>query len=515
MSRGAIIRLLACAAVPLCWFVATGCTPDDPGPMPPSGSTSPAPQPEVRGGLPEPVSPPPDHPAHSFSRVGRDLVGHERVTAVTGSMRPGRTYVFDAPASAAPVIWGDLLVVGTALGSVHGVASGSGEPRWSVDVPSAVSALAVDEQAVYVADRSRISRVDPRSGAVEWTLGTASPIVTALTAREGSLYAGLAGSEVIAVSAADGRLLWSASVRDRPVDRIAAGYGTVCVVGEGGMLVSLDAATGEARWEHGIDQATIAAATMGADRVVAVGVEGTVVIRGEDGGEDEGDRGWTVDAAPVLVSPIEHGEKVVLADGAGRIHAYSRDGRPLWTFDLPLHLAGVPARIGDVLIVGDAGGGLFAIDLNEAAEISRLSLRSAISGEAAFWDGRLFWALRDGTVRSIRVDEAPYEVPRLTADQTWVIPEGGTFELADDEVTLSMRARRDATFEISVTSSPPQPLSIRVEREEGRLIASSSPQTWGARVLVVLDAGFSYRLIVARGAPGRRSTVTLEIEQLR
>ncbi len=492
------LAVLSCALA----FVACGA--DDPGPRP-SSAAAPAPvSPEApRESVPGSAAPG-EHRAGEISRVGRDVD-----LSVAGGMRPASVYVFDEPASTAPVLWGDLLIVGTAGGSVLAVGVESGAVQWRADLGSPVSAMAVDEEAVYGAAHDRISALDPRSGAITWTTGVGSPVVTALTATEGRLYAGLAGLEVVAVSASDGLIVWSAPVEGRPVDRIVARSASVYCAAEG-VLVSLDAATGERRWIERMEQGGVAGPSVGAGRVFAVGVNGDVVIRDEDGA----DLRWAVEAAPILVSPIEYRDSLVIADGAGRIHAHSLSGEPLWTFDLPMHLAGVPVRLGDVLIVGDAGGGVFAIDLNEASAVSRFSLRSAVEGEAAFWNDTLFWALRDGTVRSMRVDGSPLEIPRLTGDRTWVIPEGGTFDLGDDEIVLSMRAQREATFEISVTSTPPQDLSIRVESGEGATIASSSPQAWGARVRVVLDAGVSYQLVIARASGGGESTVTLEIEQL-
>lgn len=506
MSRRRRLDARAFLAVFLSALTVLACGGDEPGPRQPSGGSAAVVTPEAPTESVPSVAAPDQHAAGEISRVGRDVDLN-----VTGGMRPASVYAFDTPASTAPVVWGDLLLVGTAGGSVLAVEVESGALRWRADLRSPVSALAVDDEAVYAAGHARISAIDPRSGAITWTTEVASPVVTALTSSDGRLYAGLAGLETIAVSASSGVVVWSAPVEGRPVDRIVARSGIVYCAAEGGVLVSLDAATGERRWIERMEQDGVAAPAVSAGRIVAAGVDGEVVIRDEEGS----DLRWAVEAAPILVSPIEYHDTLVIADGAGRIHAYSLAGEPLWTFDLPMHLAGVPVRLGDVLIVGDAAGGVFAIDLTEASAISRFSLRSAVEGEATVWNDTLFWVLRDGTVRSMRIDDPPLEIPRLTGDRTWIIPEGGTFDLADDEVALSMRAQRDATFEISVTATPPQNLSIRVESGEGATIASSSPQALTARVRVVLDAGVSYQLVVARPSGNRESTVTLEIEQLR
>ena len=506
MSRFGQAGLRSLLAALLLALIVLSCGGEDPGPGPSPEPGAVAVPPE---GTHEPDSPPVARDERATGRISR--VGGDAELSVRGGMRPASVYSFDSPASTTPVLWGDLLIVGTAGGSLLAVDVESGAPRWRTDLGSPVSALAVDEAAVYAAASARMWAADPRSGAITWTTETASPVVTGLTSDDGHLYVGLAGLETVAVSAADGAIVWSAPVDGRPVDRIVARSGSVYCATEGGTIVSLDARTGARLRVERLEQVHVAAPTVGAERVISVGVDGEVVIRGDDGSDER----WTVDAAPVLVAPVSYRDILVIADGAGRIHAHTLAGEALWTFDLPMHLAGVPVRLGDVLILGDAGGGVFAIDLSNASTISRFSLRSPVEGEAALWNDTLFWALRDGTVRSVRVDDPPVEIPRLTGDRTWVIPEGGTFDLADDEVTLSMRPQRDATFGIAITATPPQELSIRVESGDGDAIAASSPQTWGPRVTVVLDAGVSYQLVISRAPGGTESTVTLEIEQLR
>ncbi|MFW6313008.1 MAG: PQQ-binding-like beta-propeller repeat protein, partial [Spirochaetota bacterium] len=283
-----------------------------------------------------------------------------------------------------------------------------------------------------------------------------------------------------------------------------------------GALHAIAATSGEILWSHGPTGSLAAGPALDAGRVATVTIDGEVTIYGAEGflskwNLDE----WDLDAEAVLVAPIWHDGRLLVVDGAGTVFCLTESGELLWQYELRAHLAGIPVRVGDALLLGEAGGGLVSVDLRSGTEIGRVSFGSQLKGEAALYDDSLWWALGDGSVREIGFDGEHRETPLLTAEGSWVLPETGTFRLEDERVSLTMRSGRDAVFEITVTSAPSEDLVLRVVSAEGAEVATNMGKvTLSRTVRAALDAGVTYELVISRPNPRGEITVSVQTRQL-
>ena len=499
-----IRTLFVAGAVMIVALIATGCDGLRPGPQAGAAASDPGNTPAGRSAEP---APPLERDEWGMSH-GNGVT--DPGAAITGGLRPLARYPFDTFVSAGPVRWGDAVLVGAASGEVVSMSVHGRGVDWTAAFALPVSALASSPRGIFVAEGTRLHALHPRSGRIAWTVDLPSEAVTGLTLTEAALHVGLESLEVAAFALYDGSLLWRTPIGERPVDRLVEADAVLYVAGDAGTLVAIDASNGAGLWTHEMSAQPAGAPVVREDGIAAVAVDGTVTLVDHEGDAES----WNAGVSPVLVPPVVHDDTIVVADGAGRIRAYSSDGSPRWRRDLPAHLAGTPLQVADILVAADARGGVVAIDLRTGTETSRLVFGSALTGDAAVYDGRVYWALRDGSVRAIGLDGALGDLPRFTAEGTWAIPENGTFRLVDEQVSLRMRSQRDAVFEILVASTPAQELEIRVETDDGRLIASNEGWAGAGSVRAVLGAGVSYQLIVGQSAPTRDLILTVDIEQL-
>jgi serine/threonine-protein kinase len=114
----------------------------------------------------------------------------------------------------APVIAGDLVLVGTDRGVLHALRVASGQPAWRYQARGVVSGPpAVDADAIYVADRSgMVSARRPDSGAEIWSVTINTAITAAPALADGKLLFGASGGGVYSLDARSGRQLATAQL---------------------------------------------------------------------------------------------------------------------------------------------------------------------------------------------------------------------------------------------------------------------------------------------------------------
>jgi len=462
----------------------------------------------------DPMQPAPDEsddgavvsvPARSFEAL------------VTGSLDPVSIIPSVGLPSAEPVRWGDLLIVGTADGTVaarstdaDGLVSAS--PSWETRYAAPIDAIAVGPSLLLVAAGSLVEAISPVSGASVWRADLdGSRVTTRMTMTPGSVYLGRADGEVAAIAIEDGTVRWRVRLDAPVVDRIPVADGVAYAATEDGALYAISADSGELLWSHRASAGLAAGPSVGSGMIALATIEGDVFVFGVDGSLSE----WQIDAGPVLVAPTWYDGSLVVVDGAGTVFLVSDSGEIQWRYELTAHLAGVPVRIGHALVLGEAGGGLVSVDLRSGAEISRISFGAPLKGEAALFAESLWWVLGDGSIRQVGFDAEYREAPLLTAEGSWVLPETGTFRLEDERVSLAMRSGRDAVFEITVTSAPSEDLVLRVVSADGTEVATNMGKVALSRtVRAALDAGLSYELRISRPSPRGEITVSVQTRQL-
>jgi outer membrane protein assembly factor BamB len=436
---------------------------------------------------------------------------------VSGGLRPERLHETRSLTTTDPAVWGDVVIAGDADGLVRAWALEDGAELWRVELEEAVAALAADASSLFIAAGSELRRVSPVDGEERWSVRLqgdsgrgAGTVTTRLTASATALYLGLSGGTVASLSREDGSVRWSRRVPGTPVDRVVVADGVAHVALAGGDLYAFSAPDGERLWSHRTEGTFASAPAYAAGRLAAISAEGDVVVLDSSGSVLEQ---WRLDAAPVLTAPIWHDEGLVCADGEGAIRAFEADGSPRWEFGLTSHLAGIPARLGDILLLGESTGGAVSLDLRTGEPIARVALGAAPVGEASLVEGVLYWVLRDGSVRPISVNAESRQVPLFTSEGSWVLPESGTFRLRDERVSLRMRSERDAVFEITVSAAPSEELVLRVVDDDGTTVATNMGKvTLERSIRAPLDAGVSYELVVSR--PDATGEITISIETI-
>jgi len=429
----------------------------------------------------------------------------------SGGLDPGARYPAVGQLSADPAFWGRTLIVGSADGTIT-ARSAPDTVEWTVRADDPVAAIAVAAASVVVAAGSRVEALSPVTGERLWqTDPLGARVVTRITLSPTAVYLGLENGELVSLVLDGGAVRWRYALGSVPVDRVAVGDGVVYTATESGVLVAVSASTGGYYWEYDLGAPMLAGPALEPGRIAIAGVDGRLAALDPAGVVTE----WRIDAGPVLVAPVWYGEAVVVVDASGTMRLVEPGGRELWRFDLTAHLSGIPVRVGDAIVLGEAGGGLVSVDLRTGTQISRVSFASGLGGEAALREDSLWWTLRDGSVRAVGFDGEYREAPLFTAEGSWVLPETGTFRLEDERVSLNMRSDRDAVFEISVSSAPREDLMLRVVTDDRNEVATNMGKvTLGRTVRAALDAGVSYELIVSRPRPQGEITVSVETRQL-
>lgn len=328
---------------------------------------------------------PPDDPRvtawnlHEFVDPSRDdtlfarspVVGEEHVLVATGrrtggSRKPaGRLFAFppasDAPdpawtarigsgASAAPAVFGDLVVVPTFDGRLVARETATGDRRWERSLGAAPGTPTVVGDRLYVGDRGgtlralspdgdRCWRVD-RGPLVEGIGLGRSPSASSKPAVAGDLVHAVYTREdtdpdrgrLVAHDRADGSVRWEYAFEpgNRPVRAPAVADGTVYLPG-GEALHAVDAATGERRWRYAVSAGDGVSTPAVRDGSVYVCAKNVHALDAADGTErwrfvDEAVGDTFTRLQPLYAAPLAAGGRIYA--GLGALDAAT--GEPRW-----------------------------------------------------------------------------------------------------------------------------------------------------------------------------------------
>ncbi|HEX2030214.1 MAG TPA: PQQ-binding-like beta-propeller repeat protein, partial [Actinomycetota bacterium] len=256
-----------------------------------------------------------------------------------------------------------------------------GRERWRFRLGAAVlGGFAADEERVYAGSRAgEVVAVGLEDGEEAWRFRAGGRVETAPAAAEGLVVAVAENyrtgeASVVALEAESGRRAWafSAPGPDVGASSPAIGRGTVFVGLGDGRVRALDLRTGQERWA-----APVLATSLGA-------------------------RAFTPELVPAVPGDL------VVADVA---HVYRLDaatGEERWSFRISeLLFRGGPAVSDGAVLVGDDGGGLSAISLEEGVRVWRADLGPAPLGALAVAADRVFAAGlgRGGRVVALETDD--------------------------------------------------------------------------------------------------------------
>jgi outer membrane protein assembly factor BamB len=287
---------------------------------------------------------------------------------------PGKTVLSGGVAAG-----GGLVLAATAKGAVHAW-SPDGKPLWQSQVSSEVLSVPATSDGVVVvrSGDGRIHGLDARDGTRRWEyVATLPPLLIRTTAgvtiEGGSVFAGLPGGKLVALSLASGAVLWEAALStprgetelERTTDVTSTPIvedGKVCAVAFQGRIGCFDAQKGTLVWARNASSV----GDLGAD-----------------------DRFF------------------YFVDESSHLHAIDRDsGATLWKQTaLSYRSLGAPAATGRFVAVGDFEGYLHFFDREDGNPVARISTDGGqISAQPlVVGEGNLLVQTREGTLYAVTV----------------------------------------------------------------------------------------------------------------
>ncbi|GLS03723.1 hypothetical protein GCM10007860_08680 [Chitiniphilus shinanonensis] len=326
-----------------------------------------------------------------------------------------------APVRAAPVLAGDLLIVGNFAGKLEALEWPSRKPRWQLMLQGALSSqptLAGDK--LYVQTNRNVYALSAKDGRILWQrdLGDqgdwrgfrlwdtfqGSPLL-----HGNQLLVGF-GDHLYSLSPADGKTRWRHETRYRLMATPTVAGDRVLIADGDGELAALALATGKPLWRqqpsrdtvqsriavwqglgiYGSRDAAVHAfsladgkeawrASHGTSWVVGSALvrDNVAYIGSSDGmffqalDAASGRELWRVDTGQnAFTAPVFANGQLLLTTGdayqldrPGRVTAVGLDGKRRWQAELPAGLFGQPAVVGDTLVVGAENGRLYGVSL--------------------------------------------------------------------------------------------------------------------------------------------------------
>lgn len=229
---------------------------------------------------------------------------------------------------------------GSGGGGVYAVAAADGSVRWRFDAGARVRATPTpDVDRIYVgASDGRFHALDRQQGHSLWTFETE-------------------GHRLDAASAGfDRRQIYSSAV---------VANGVVYFGSRDARTYALDAASGAPRWssEDGTSAWVIAAPMLDGERLLETRSSSTRVraIRPADGSEI-----WSHPTGAAVFAPVVPlGDGYLVANGAGLLIAFDRDGREQWRYGAGTGTWSAPTVHGDRLLLGSDDGSVYLFALTD------------------------------------------------------------------------------------------------------------------------------------------------------
>ncbi len=307
--------------------------------------------------------------------------GDERNTAVAEGDRiegPQRRPTVDwttelrGPVRCAPVLDRDTIYVGTADGDLTALDL-QGRRRWVFQTTEATTVTpAVCGHRVLCSLTDTLLAIDSPTGDLEWQREIQGLYTTPPTV-DGDLVLIGDDSGLAALRADTGAEIWQADLDGVPTGAPAVDDTRVYVTTRDETVHALELGSGESVWTAPTDGTPVAGPTRADDRVYVADDDGTVLALGVDAGQtfftyqirDSFTGGPTV---------LEGGDTLFVPADDGRVHVTdttfgNRKLRGLLFSKPGLDLDGLPTTdvivAGDIALVADDTGGLFAIDATD------------------------------------------------------------------------------------------------------------------------------------------------------
>lgn len=321
------------------------------------------------------------------ARTGDELWRFHAATSVTGS----------------PAVFGSLVYVTDHASTLYALDVKTGELRWRVETGESLafpwayesgdvyasSPVLANETVFFGAGDGRLYAVDASDGSVRWRASTGGRIRSTPAVADGRVVVGSADGIVYAFAERDGQPLWQYATEGaalnsgdygfdrRTVQSSPAIAGDRVLVGaRDGYLYALDATSGKRLWRRDHDVSWVNSSPAVSGGLAVVGTSDGQFVQAVD--VATGEERWRVGTAGIVwTSPAVTGNRLVIAEGAGRVRALDLDsGDTVWSTWTGGALFGSPVPVDGTIYVGSMDGGIYAF----RADADESLLRTV------FWD---------------------------------------------------------------------------------------------------------------------------------
>ncbi len=277
----------------------------------------------------------------------------------------------------------DAVYVGTDDGAVYCLQGRSGRILWKADLKAeVVNAPAITEEALYVtAADGTVAALNNGTGQTIWTYRKAPPTGFTSFGHPGALLVenrlatGFATGDVVVFDPSDGAVIWerdlaedvdvqgptsgSAPLLDVDATPVAEGD-TVYAASLSGGLYALDLASGSVRWRRS-------------------------------------------DVTQVTGLTLDNGMLYASRAAQGLLCLDAKTGATLWTRRVESGVLGQPVIHGDVVLVADSEGGLYAARQGDGEFLEQLRTGSGFFAPLTVFGNRGFILSNDGTLLALLI----------------------------------------------------------------------------------------------------------------
>lgn len=261
--------------------------------------------------------------------------------------------------TAAPVVDGDQVLVGSGDGFLYALDLATGRQRWKFLTGDSIRAapLVVDETVYLASGDDYVYALSSSDGSLHWKFATdgvdydlsegfiRSDIFTQPSLRNGLLVFGSRDSKVYAIDVNTHEMKWSftydstwAMATAVDADTVYVGWST------NNMICALDLATGEKKWEFKAEAHNYAKPLLDGDQVIFGSASGNLYSFDKR----DGQRGWTYRVGSEVYSgPIRSGDTYYFGADDGRLRAVTSSPPARKAVYLP---EGIPENISGFVI---------------------------------------------------------------------------------------------------------------------------------------------------------------------
>ncbi|MFC7214260.1 PQQ-binding-like beta-propeller repeat protein [Saliphagus sp. GCM10025334] len=325
--------------------------------------------------------------------------GDERKTARIGAdtdlegprRKPAERWTADLrdPVGCPPVVDRDGIYVGTTGGDLYAL-DFQGRRRWVYETNASTTLTPAVGDHVYCSLEDALLALETETGDPAWTREASGLYTTPPTLTGGLLLVGDAQG-ITAIRAETDEEIWTADLEAPPVGAIAVDDERAYVAVQDESVAAMDRDSGEEVWRAPADGVVVGGPTLADNRAYVADESGTVLALDAETGQT-----WftyKIDGAFASAPTVlEGGDTLFVAADDDTLHVtdttfgnrklrgllFSKPGLPL--DDVP---ATDPIVIGDVVLVGDRGGGLYGVDAGDPDFRWHLSLESGIASTPA------------------------------------------------------------------------------------------------------------------------------------